>query len=151
MMKMSNIIILGGSTIELVDTKIAENLSDVENYLKRFLEDGYEGLMVRSLDRPYEHKRSDQLLKMKKFEESEFLITGVEEGRGKLQGHGIFVCVTNEFIEFRVKMSGPTAKLKEYWENKKEYIGHNLTVQYQGRTSDGVPRFPVGIRIREDL
>jgi len=37
------------------------------------------------------------------------------------------------------------------WENPNDYIGKMLTVQYQGMTKNSIPRFPVGVRIREDV
>jgi len=34
------------------------------------------------------------------------------------------------------------------FQNGSNYIGQQLTVRYQELTDDGVPRFPVGIAIR---
>ena len=93
------------------------------------------------------------LQKYKVFEDAEFEITGVEEGRGKLAGHaGSFICVTKEGNEFKAKLKGKLSDLKEYWENQKQYIGKTLTVQFQGLTNkNNVPRFPVALRFRENL
>lgn len=33
--------------------------------------------------------------------------------------------------------------------NKSKYIGKNLTVQFQNLTDAGIPRFPVGLEIRD--
>lgn len=149
--RLANIVLFGGTIVELVNTKFASCEKEAEMYFTLFKKMGYEGSMVRLLNMGYEQKRSHQLLKVKTFDDAEFRITGMEEGRGKLQGHaGAFVCITNG-KEFRVKMSGETSKLKEYWENQRKYIGDMLTVQFQGKTADGLPRFPVGIRIRKDL
>jgi DNA ligase-1 len=83
----------------------------------RFKKAGYEGAIIRQLGIGYEHKRSSQLLKMKDFLDSEFLVVGVEEGRGKLQGHcGAFACSTQEGKIFSVKMAGDTRFLKTIFE-----------------------------------
>jgi len=149
---LSDIIMLGGTSVVLVDTMYSSNQGSLDSYYTAFIKAGYEGAMVRTLNEGYHTKRSDQLLKMKTFQDTEFVILGVEEGRGKLAGHaGSFVCQTKDGKQFNAKMSGETAKLKEYWENGTDYIGGLLTVKYQGLTSDGIPRFPVGLRIREDL
>lgn len=80
----------------------------------------------------------------------EFDIIGIEEGRGKLSGHvGAFVCMTDEGQEFKAKMSGSTEKLKEYFENHDLWKKKQLTVQFQDLTAYGLPRFPVGLRIKE--
>lgn len=150
--RLAEIVLLGGSVLELVNTKFANSAEEAAMYFTLFTKLGYEGSMVRLLGIPYENKRSHQLLKVKKFLDEEFEIVGMEEGRGKLQGHaGAFVCKTRDSKIFRAKMSGETSKLKEYWEKRDDYVGQILTVQFQGKTGEGLPRFPVGLRIREDL
>lgn len=143
--------LIGGSMVRLVDTEFVRGEQKILQLHEKYVGEGYEGAMIRSLDRGYEHKRSDQLLKLKKFLDEEFEIIGAEEGKGKLAGHcGAFVCKAGEET-FRVKMSGELERLREYWENQEEYIGKLLTVKFQSKTGYGVPRFPVGMRIRDDL
>ena len=38
-----------------------------------------------------------------------------------------------------------------YKNNSNNYIGKVITVQYQGLTKNGIPRFPVVVRFREDI
>lgn len=149
--KLSDLIILGGNTVELVNTKFANSADEAAMYFTLFQKMGYEGSMVRLLGMGYENKRHHQLLKVKKFLDEEFEIVDVEEGRGKLQGCGIFVCKKADGATFNVKMAEENEGLKKYWEKKDEYIGKLLTVKFQGKTKEGIPRFPVGLRIREDL
>lgn len=136
--------------IHIVETHTVET-DELRDFLfERFTNRGYEGAMIRSPGTHYEHKRSAQLLKMKKMQDAEFEIVGLEEGRGKLAGHvGAFICKTKSGKEFNVKMMGSLDKLKEYWESDTDYSGKMLTVKYQSLTAYGVPRFPVGLRIRE--
>lgn len=136
--------------IKIVPTAIAHNVTELRHLYELWLEQGYEGLMVRNLRTGYEYKRTADLLKMKEFQDAEFRIVALEEGKAKLAGHcGAFVCVTADGTEFKAKMSGDTKMLKHYWENPMNYIGELLTVQYQGLTNkNNVPRFPVGLRIR---
>ena len=118
----------------------------------RWVSEGYEGAIVRNKAGAYMNKRSYDLQKVKSMLDDEFKIIGVTEGRGKLAGHGIFVCATKEGSTFEVKMKGKLETLKDYWENQKDYVGRMLTVQYFGMTNAaGVPRFPVGLRFREDI
>lgn len=138
-----------------VDTQPVNDEQEAIVAFERYLALGYEGAMLRNRDGLYiEHptKRSYDLQKIKEFDDFEFKIVGVIEGRGKLAGHGIFKCATEDGGEFEVKMKGDTIALKEFLENPDKFIGRMLTVQYQGFTKkSGVPRFPVGLRLREDL
>ena len=134
-----------------VVTLPVENEAEVHSYFTEWRNLGYEGCMVRNAAGKYVNKRSYDLLKVKEFEDSEFKIIGIDEGRGKLAGHvGAFVCLTKDGKEFLAKMSGETARLKDYFDNHSLWQGKVLTVQYQGLTGkEGVPRFPVGIAIRD--
>jgi DNA ligase-1 len=135
--------------VKLVATRIVEE-SEVVSGFKNFLLEGYEGAMLRNLDSKYEQRRSYGLMKVKEFEDAEFKIIGVKEGRGKLQGHAIFTCTVDGTEDFDVKLKGKEETLKEIFQNQPQYIGQLLTVQFQGRTKNNIPRFPVGVRLRQD-
>jgi len=139
--------------LKKVETVILKDSSEVKPYFNDCISRGYEGSMVRNMNAEYEFKRSYHLQKVKQFEDAEFKIVGIEEGTGKLRGHvGAFICVTPQGNKFNAKMAGDVSKLKEYFENHKLWTGKKLTVQFQGWTSkENVPRFPVGLRLREDL
>lgn len=139
-------------TLVPVETLQVNNEEELMEAFDEFLEQGYEGCMVRNAKGLYVSKRSNDLQKVKTFDDDEFKIVGVEEGRGKLAGKGIFVCVTSEGVEFRAKMRGSLDSLKEYLENPKKIIGSMLTVKFQGYTKkNNVPRFPIGERFKIDL
>lgn len=135
----------------LVPNYQVESDEDIKHYAKVMIRDGYEGVMVRNMESKYVNKRSYDLLKVKEFLDAEFEIVGAEEGRGKLAGHvGAFVCKTDNGKQFLAKMDGKTERLKEYFENPATYLGKKITVKYQGLTgANGVPRFPVGVAIRD--
>jgi DNA ligase-1 len=136
-----------------VETVKADSIVQVNNLCDHYLELGYEGCMVRNMDGKYVNKRSYDLLKVKKFDDAEFQIIGIEEGRGKLTGHvGAFICETSDGVCFKAKMSGDTGMLKKYFQNASLWKDRELVVQYQGMTGkNGVPRFPVGLRIKEKV
>lgn len=137
--------------LKLVNTILVSKEEQIMIHFDMFKATGYEGVMVRNADSKYVNKRSHDLLKVKEFDDDEFDIVGIEEGRGKLAGHvGAFVCNTKDGKTFLAKMSGDTQKLHEYFLNHSLWSGKKLTVQYQGLTGkEGVPRFPVGIAIRD--
>ena len=143
--------------VKVVDTAMVEDEAELLTEFKQWLADGYEGAMVRNLGSLYVNKRSYDLQKIKEFDDAEFKVVGVTEGRGKLKGHGIFICEVetagngpNE--TFNAKIVGDTSNLKRYLDHPKEVIGKIVTIQFQGYTNKaGVPRFPVALRLREDI
>jgi DNA ligase-1 len=140
------------SSLKVVQTSIVSNEDNVMYWFDLFKKMGYEGSMLRNGASKYVNKRSYDLQKVKEFDDAEFDIIGIEEGRGKLQGHvGAFRCRGKGDSIFLAKMSGDTDRLRDYFQNHKLWQGKKLTVQYQGLTGkEKVPRFPVGLRIREN-
>lgn len=135
-----------------VSTVLVEDEDELMVEFNRYLEWGYEGAIARNVEGEYLNKRSYDLLKIKEFIDSEFQVVGVEEGRGKLAGHAIFVCQMQNGQQFRAKLKGEQHVLKQYFERPETAVGRMLTVKYQGLTNkNGVPRFPVAMRFREDV
>jgi len=146
-------LVLGsGGPVHAVCTQLAESAAHIITIFEELLALGYEGAMVKQATGLYaEGKRSQDLLKLKEFVDDEFEIIGCEEGRGKLQGHvAAFICKAKNGAEFKAKMRGETAMLRRYWLDPLLYTGQLLTVKFQNLTgASGVPRFPVGIRLRD--
>lgn len=119
---------------------------------RNYVCEGYEGTIIRSPGGLYQiGQRSSDLLKYKDFEDSEFGIIDVVEGEGRDSGAAIFVCKTDTGFWFAVRPKGTMESRQEAFRNKADYIGKNLTVKYQGVSEEGVPRFPIGIGIREGV
>lgn len=133
-----------------VSTESVVDQGEMVEKFTTYLELGYEGLMIRNRDGLYENKRSYNLQKVKEFEDAEFEIVGVKEGRGKLQGKvGTFTCKTKDGNIFDVKMMGSLDEYSSYLSDSRLWEGRELTVKFQGLTEkSSVPRFPVGVRIR---
>lgn len=138
--------------LKIVPTTIVNSHEEIMEALYKYRALGYEGVMVRNLNSKYEGKRSYNLLKLKEFFEEEFVVIDVQEGRGKLQGHlGAFICKTPEGNQFKVSMKCTQERKKEFWETQPNWVGKQLTVRFQGYTAKNkVPRFPEGIRFREE-
>lgn len=142
-----------GAPLVCVPTSCVDNEAELLQQFEIFRVAGYEGAMARNLAGKYaEGKRSNDLQKVKEFEDAEFRVVDVEEGRGKLAGHvGAFVCMTATGERFNAKLMGSLDALKAYWDGPRSaWAGKLLTVRYQGLTNGSVPRFPVGVRFREE-
>lgn len=123
----------------------------IQKYHSQFVEEGYEGTMVRNGDSPYQlNKRSKDLQKFKDFMEEEFKIVGFHEGEGDEAGMVVWDCETKDGKVFGVRPRG-TREMKRVWfDNGDSYVGKPLTVIFQEYTEYGIPRFPVGKDIRVD-
>jgi DNA ligase-1 len=85
---------------------------------------------------------------VKTFLDDEYEISAFVEGTGNEAGCVIWECVTSDGQTFRVRPRGTQEERKALFQNGSSYVGQLLTVRYQELTDDGVPRFPVGIAIR---
>jgi ATP-dependent DNA ligase len=136
----------------LVETVRVHSYGTLQERFSEYLAAGYEGAMVRNINGTYVGKRSTNLQKVKEWDDAEFKIVGVEEGRGRMAGLAVFTCETAAGTTFAVKMKGSLESLRQYVQDPSLAIGKLLTVQYQGLTAaNELPRFPIGLRIREDV
>ncbi|MBI96602.1 hypothetical protein CL656_05600 [bacterium] len=137
--------------IKFCPSIILKNINGIDKLHEFFVNDGFEGLILRNKKGKYEiNKRSYDLQKYKQFMDEEFLIIDYTEGKGDEKGLIIFTCMTEKQKEFNVRPAGTREYRRELFENGDDCIGRNLTVMFQEYSSDGVPRFPVGKDIRYD-
>jgi len=118
---------------------------------------GYEGGILRTPDEGYVAGfRSRNLLKIKSFDDDEFTILGVIEGKDRnVNGLelkvAIFQLETNDGKPFEVLAPGTMHDKDQAWYSRNDLIGKRVTVKYMGFTKDGIPWHPVALRIREDV
>ena len=72
--------------IELLEHRLCKARDYLADEMERIIRLGGEGVMIRKPDSLYERKRSDKLLKVKKFDDAEAKVIGHEEGTGRLVG-----------------------------------------------------------------
>lgn len=136
--------------VVLVPTTEINSKEEVILELEAHEQKGYEGIMLRNKWGLYEQdRRSENLQKVKSFMDEEFEIIGGKEGKGKFEGMCIFRCKTKDGKEFDVMPKGDKALRRSYLTNLKNHLGQLLTVKFFEYTVDGVPRFPVGLAIRD--
>lgn len=142
---------LASSRADNVRVGFLANKYEITEFFESALANGFEGVMLRDPYSFYEAgKRSKGLIKMKKFDTDEFAITGYVEGKGKLEGKiGAFKVKTPEGKEFSVKVASTDEELAHMWNYRTCYINAMLTVKFQGKSENGIPRFPIGLGIRD--
>lgn len=137
-------------SVAIVHTDDVESMDDIKRLHDVYVQEGFEGIMIRDPVGIYEvDKRSKYLQKYKEFMEEEFTIVGFHDGIDK--GLVIWECETSEGQRFSAKPRGSAEYRSELFENATQYIGKKLTVIFQEFSTDGIPRFPVGKDIRDDI
>jgi ATP-dependent DNA ligase len=166
--------------IELVPTYTIESEKELQVLHDRLVKEGYEGIMIRHGQSPYEiNKRSKSLLKFKEMMDRAYPVVDIVPAN-KNKKHGVpIVKITDKpcplttkkisFFEINgkqeevvidgVKCGYPTTRCnvklshkerESLLKNKKNYIGKLAEVRFFEFHSTGVPRFPVFHGLRLD-
>lgn len=115
-------------------------VGDVEfqDFNKKMIEEGYEGIMIKKPDAPYVCKRDVAWLKMKPFIEVSLAVTAVEEGTGKNVGKlGALVCEgvdDGKRIVVNVGSGFTDEQRAEFWEDTDSLIGQIVEVRADAAT-----------------
>lgn len=141
----------------LVPTMVATSMHEAQVFSEDAIKQGYEGGILRTPDKGYlVGFRSRQLLKIKKFDDSEHEIVAVKEGKDRLCNDvdlkvAVFVCHTPEGQEFECTAMGDMHEKDRTWHDRESFVGKTLTVKHSGYTKDKKPWHPVALRLREDI
>ena len=132
--------------LRIIKTEVALDYDNAINKHEKYLKQGYEGSIYRSMTGQYKNTRSWDLMKFKDFEDSEATIVGYEAGKGKRTGTiGKFIMQDDEGVEFGC----PPGKGYDYkdlagmLDNIHDYIGQRATFTYFQRTQAGSYRHPL--------
>ena len=141
--------------VQLIPCTMAHNEDEMYRWMSHYVTAGYEGIVLRKPDSPYESdKRSYGLMKLKPMLDTEAVVVDFIPGRGRLMDTlGALRCllVTPEFEGKRVDIgSGFTDYERDkIWKDKRCYVNKTLTLRYQEKTKHGIPRFPTFMHWRE--
>ena len=132
--------------IKIAPTFTVNNYDEAKTYHDRFVQQGYEGGMLKNKAGIYMFQyNSNDLEKVKDYIDSEFEIIGGKEGTGTDIGCIIYRCITESGGEFDARPRGTVADRKEMLINLPNDIGKMLTVRYAELSEAGIPLQPVGI------
>jgi DNA ligase-1 len=136
-----------------VDTYHCNSEDLLDKHYSQLLLRNYEGQIIR-LDKPYEQKRSYNLLKRKEFITEEFELIDIESGEGNYAGYAkIAQCRTKDGNLFGAGIKGEkeyTRSLLVNWTLGQKNF-QSVTIRYFNLTPDGVPRFPVAIAFNDGI
>jgi DNA ligase-1 len=166
--------------IEIIAPVGVVDQEDLLAYEDKTITQGYEGVMIRAGEGRYKCGRSTTregiLVKLKRFNDSEALVIGFQEGlhntneqekdefglaKRSSKKAGMVGADTlgkfnvrfleNEEIEFEIGTGqGLTHELrKQIWENQDEYLGKIIKFKYQQLSPYGVPLIPIFLGFRD--
>lgn len=164
--------------IPLVPTEI-NTVEELMKYESEVLEQGFEGVMLRTSHGPYKFGRSTlkegSLVKMKKFDDDEAIITGFNElqkntnektkdefGYAKRSSHKDgkidqdtlgSLDVNWNGIHFSIGSGFTMEQRKEFWDQRNKLIGKLVKFKYFATGMKDAPRFPtfLGFRSEDDM
>ncbi|MES1916518.1 MAG: hypothetical protein MHM6MM_008324 [Cercozoa sp. M6MM] len=131
----------------VVEHVVCRGHDHLQEELTRILDLGGEGLMLRKAGSAYRGGRTNDLLKVKKFDDDDAIVIEHVAGKGRHTGvMGALRCRLRNGKQFKVgsgfsdsQRAAPPA------------IGSIVSFKYQGLTNAGIPRFPIFLRLRTDI
>ena len=136
--------------VKLLLTEECKNHEEIDIKKDEYIKNGYEGIIIRNKNGKYkENSRSSDLQKYKDFLDREYEIIGFKKGKGVEDGCVVWICKTKDEKKFNVRPLGKLDERRKTYTSADKYVGKMLTVKYQELTPDNIPRFPVGISIRD--
>lgn len=163
--------------VKVLPVKV-ESLEELNALEERYLNGGYEGVMIRSMNSPYKCNRSTvkegYLLKIKRFRDAEAIIVGFEErmhneneattdelGHTKRSSHkenmvpagtlgDLLVKDVTSGIEFKIGTGFDDVLRSEIWSNREKYQGKLVKYKHQEAGKKDKPRFPVFLGFRDE-
>lgn len=163
--------------VRVCETLLVESAEEVAELLEQFVQEGYEGAMLRDFNSLYKQGRhtlkSQALLKLKRFEDAEATIIGFEEkmhnenektkdergySKRSSKKEGLVPAGTLGALivrwgdaEFKIG-SGYEDKMRDYlWSIRESLLNKLVTFKFQGVSAYGIPRFPVYKALREEF
>jgi DNA ligase 1 len=165
--------------VVLVEQQLCSCAADLEYFEEKCVDQGYEGVMVRSMNGPYKQGRATvkqgYLLKIKRFLDSEAVILGFEErmhnaneaktnalghterssskagkvGRDDLGKFNVRDLKTGVEFDCGVGQGLDDTLRTEIWEHQKKYLGKIIKYKYFPIGSKDKPRFPIFLGFRD--
>ena len=115
--------------------------------LSQVVAGGGEGLMLHKSSSLYTAGRTDDLLKLKSYEDAEAVVVGHLPGKGKLTGMlGALLVEMPDGRRFRL---GTGFSVEE--RRAPPPLGATVTYKHYGKTRNGVPRFASFLRVRDKI
>ncbi len=135
----------GCPAVQAVEQSRIRSRADLQRRLDSVVAQGGEGLMLHLASAPYATGRSDVLLKLKPYLDTEARVVGHRPGKGRLAGRmGALDVQTPDGLRFRLGTGFSDAQRSD-----PPPIGSLVTYRYRDLTPTGRPRFASFLRVAD--
>ncbi len=132
--------------LAVIEQRTVNSNLELQQWLQKVLDQGGEGLMLHRKTAQYVRGRTNNLLKLKPLMDAEATVIGYRPGNGQFAGQvGSLKVVTDQGVVFYIG-SGLTNEQRR----NPPPVQSRITFRHQGFTRNGIPRFPVFLRIRDE-
>jgi DNA ligase-1 len=139
------------SNIVKVDQTLVNSVDEILELERKYLAQGLEGAMALPNIPYYLGKKSNRLMKFKTMKSMDCKVVGMYEGEGKYAGMlGGLKLIQENGLECDVGSGFTDDDRDKIWNEKTLAIGRIAEIKYQDLSTDGVMRFPVILRWRND-
>lgn len=119
-------------------------------YYNHFLDQGYEGAMVKDPMGLYRFRKHKDWIKIKPAKDLDLRVESLVQGEGKYLGMLGAAIVTYKGKRVRVGSGFSDEQRQQFWASPNSIKGKIIEVQFHEETPDGSLRHPRFVRIRED-
>jgi len=140
--------------VKSLEHETVVDLKHIQDLIDEAEKFGYEGIMLRR-DTVYKGKRSNDILKVKKFHDAEYIVEDLDFNTHRIIENGVEfkkemlaqIYITHKGNRVGVGSGFSKEQRKYYFDNKEELIGKTVTIQYfeESKNQEGEYslRFPV--------
>ena len=136
----------GWAQLQAVEQSPVADSAELKRRLKAIVAQGGEGLMLHLAAAPYSTGRSDVLLKLKPYLDTEATVVGQRPGKGKYAG--MMGALRVQMPDGRRFWLG--SGFSDAQRAAPPALGSAVTYRYRDLTSTGLPRFASFLRVREE-
>jgi DNA ligase-1 len=141
---------IDGQKLKLVEHTLHNNLDDIVKLEQQFISEGFEGAMVLPDIPYYLGRKSNTMLKFKTMLTMDCVVTGHYLGEGKYENTlGGLIVQQENGKECRVGSGFIDQERDDILNDITNVVGRTIEVKYQNLSDDGVMRFPIFLRFRD--
>ncbi|MFA5938988.1 MAG: DNA ligase [Sinimarinibacterium sp.] len=138
---------VGSASLHTVEQFRLDSRAALDARLAEVVAAGGEGLMLHRADSHYQARRTDDLLKLKTYDDAEARVVAYQPGAGKYTDQvGALVVERADGLRFELGSGLSDAQRRE-----PPPLETWVTYRYNGSTEAGVPRFARFLRVRDEL
>ena len=129
--------------IVVVPYFMAKSMEEAQALYGGFVEDGYEGAILRNANSVYQHYRTNDLIKLKPYEDMEVTIIAIiDPGSGNWGGTGKTASVKMDNGKvFTATFKGDRETCAKILKESDTWVGQRVTGTYNGWTGKGTPNY----------